>query len=217
MYSSISKTLLLFAVLSSTGTLIAQEEPGLPLFRNEIGFGVGIASPTEKHPLNVPGEQKVSTSVAINFLYRYHVTSRFSVGVQMFGYTGKTPSYTVQKEGESFTRDLSFTLTSLDLGVQVRYAFLESTIRPYAFGMLNYVAGAVQNDEAGTLNNSGFSAGGGVGVAWMVGAQIALSLEGVGAFGNATWKQRPFLNSSGTEYDPSVLGLLVSVSYFWGE
>ncbi len=208
---------MLASVLMVSGSLFAQEESPPPMFRHEIGFGIGVAFPFEKDPLNVPVEEKVSPSLALGLLYRYHISTTFSVGLQMIGYAGRTPTYAVQKEGESTSKNLSFSLTSFNIGLQVRYTLTETPVRPYALAMVNFVSGSLQNDETGTLSNSGFSAGGGVGIAWMVSPQVAISLEGDGLFGNATWKQKPFVNSTGSEYDPSMFGLLLSVSYFWGE
>ncbi len=196
--------------------LYAQDEPPA-IFRNEISLGLGVAMPSEQDPLNVPGEEKLSSSFAFSFLYRYHMNGRFAIGVHMYGYDCKTPTYAVQKIGETATQNLSFTLVSLNLGAQIRYTFLDGTFKPYVYAMVNYVGGSVQNDQTGTLNQSGFSAGGGAGVAWMISDNFALSLEGLASFGNANWKQKPFENSTGTGYDPSMVGVLLYISYFWGE
>ena len=83
--------------------------------------------------------------------------------------------------------------------------------------MVNYAGGSVQSDQTGTLSQSGFALGGGVGVIWMVGDAVGISLEGLGNFGDAKWKQPPFQNSTGTDFDPSMFAIVAGVSYFWGE
>lgn len=193
----------------------AQEDVEVSPLRNEFLLGVGAAFPGEQHPLNTAGEARVPTSVGVNLAYLYRVTPEWGIGLRMVGYFVKTPSYTVQLAGESFTRDLAFTLTSINIGGEVRYSFTREGAVPYAFGIVNYVGGSVQNDVMGTLNSNGFSGGVGVGVSLPVGGQFSLGFEGVASFGTAKWKQKPFENSSGTAYDPSMFGLFVNASYRW--
>ncbi len=203
-------------ILLFPGLIIAQDEEPPPQRRHEVSFGVGVAFPFEKDPLNIAGEEKVPPCTAISFLYRYHINTRFSAGLQLVGYTWKTPPYIVESS-ESITQNLSFTLVSVDFGVHVRYAFLDGPLRPYTYVMINYVGGSVENGQTGTLNQSGFAVGGGVGITWMVIDAFGLSFEGLGNFGSAKWKQKPFSNSTGSDYDPSMVALLISASYYWGE
>ena len=207
---------LLLQVLLLPGLLMAQEEAAPPQRRNEISFGVGVAFPFEKDPLNITGEEKIPPCTAISFLYRYHINSRYSIGVQLVGYTWKTPPYLVESSG-SITQNLSFTLVSYGLGAHVRYTFLDDPVKPYAYFMVNYAGGSVENGQTGTLYQSGFAVGGGLGIAWMFADAFALSFEALGNFGSSTWKQKPFVNSTSSDYDPSMAALVVSLSWFWGE
>jgi hypothetical protein len=58
---------------------------------------------------------------------------------------------------------------------------------------------------------------GGAGASLKLGESFALSLEALASLGSANWKQKPFLNSSGREFNPSLLSLTLNLSYMWGD
>jgi hypothetical protein len=69
--------------------------------------------------------------------------------------------------------------------------------------------------EEETLMYHGISIGAGAGPSVFLSKHVVCCLEGVASFGRANWG--PFLNSTGTEYNPSMLGLSITFSYLWAE
>lgn len=180
---------------------------------HELCFGLGYATSSEKDPVNIADDAKLSPGFGINLAYRYHVTELMSLGLHMYGYQAKTPEYVVL-DPQGNRRTVSFSLSSINFGVQGRYAFVRSTVMPYIFAVLNLAFGTIQEEQTGTLGYSGVSAGGGLGASVFLSDRIALSLEGVASFGSARWKQKPFLNSTGTDFNPVMIGVFVNFSYF---
>jgi hypothetical protein len=58
---------------------------------------------------------------------------------------------------------------------------------------------------------------GGASASLKLGESFALSLEALASLGSANWKQKPFLNSSGREFNPSLIALTLNLSYLWGD
>ena len=83
----------------------------------------------------------------------------------------------------------------------------------YYFSMTN-MFGSLKNSDLGELELSGLSAGGGSNL--ILGDNWSMALEAIASFGSTNWKQPPFTNSSGKEFDPSMMALLAKVSYIWG-
>jgi hypothetical protein len=210
---SLPSFLTVILLLKSAGIARGQARE---FMHHEVSLGFGTAVSFELHPLNVSPESKVSPEVGIMLAYRYHFDDLLSVGLHLYGYTEKTPTYTV-RDNQGVTRDLSFTLNAFNFGVQGRYAFVSAAVMPYAFAVLSYASGILQHEQDETLLYHGFSLGAGAGASVFVSQHIAFSLEGVASVGAANWTQKPFLNSSGTTYNPSMLGLFLTFSYLWAE
>jgi hypothetical protein len=100
--------------------------------------------------------------------------------------------------------------------IEGRYFFSIQRFSPYVFAGLNMVSGSVTSKETGTLNHTGFSFCGGTGVSLKLGESFALSRETIAFLGSASWKQKPFLNSNGREFNPSLLSLTLNLSYLLG-
>ena len=69
----------------------------------------------------------------------------------------------------------------------------------------------------GKLEYNGVSFGGGLGVGIMLTRSFMLSAEAIGSFGVASWEVTPFANSSSDDFDPSQYGMLINLSFFFGE
>jgi len=215
MVTSRSSAVLSMAVLLLEFAGIAQGRPQ-EFMHHEVSLGFGSALSFELHPLNVSPESKVSPEVGIMIAYRYHFDDLLSVGLHFYGCTEKTPTYSVQ-DNRGITRDQSYTLNAYNFGVQGRYAFVRATVMPYAVAVISYATGSLQHEQDEMLLYHGFSLGVGAGASVFVSQHVAFSLEGVASFGTANWRQKPFLNSSGTTYNPSTVGLFLTFSYLWAE
>ncbi len=192
---------------------LAQESTYL---RNEITLGFGIGSSPEKNIFNLPsGDVQGSPEIAIYFAYNYSLDERFAIGFQGYGYV-QTISNVAIIDGSGSMRSVSFDLSPISVGIQGRYLLSSGTIQPYMFGMVNLAAGSLENNEFGTLSMLGFTAGGGAGLRIFAGESVTIALQGIASLGTANFKEKPFLNSTGKEFNPGFFGLTLNVAYLWG-
>ncbi len=181
---------------------------------HEVSFGLGVTFPSEESPLNIAGERALSSAAIGSGAYRFYVAELLSVGVRAFLTSSKLTDYLVTQEGESSPTKVDFTLTSFNAGVEsILLLSSRRTYKPYLVFLLLYSEGSLSNDRLGSLKYTGYLAGGGAGMRIAVSERVALSAEGVGLFGTARWKSNPAKNSTGTEFNPSSLRALLSVSF----
>ncbi|MDI6803162.1 MAG: hypothetical protein QME58_04860 [Bacteroidota bacterium] len=186
---------------------------------HQVEFGLGGAKSFEKNPFNLTsGETDVSPDVAINFGYYYHHTEDIALCFRMYGFVASTPKYVVTTV-DGRTLETEFDISLFNIGIGGKYIFSRGRIQPYGFLLLNLVSGTMESSSdksLGTLNLIGFSFGGGAGVNYMISQNIGISIEATGSSGLANWKQKPFINSTGKDFNPSMLGILLNASYYFG-
>ena len=181
---------------------------------HEVSFGLGITFPNEESPLNIPGESALSGAVVGSGVYRFYVAELLSVGVRAFLTSSKLTDYLVTQEGGASPTKVDFTLTSFNAGLESALLLSSHrTYKPFLVILLLYSEGSLSNDQLGSLKYTGYLAGGGVGMRMTVSDRVALSAEGVGLFGTAHWKTHPAKNSTGTEFNPSSLRAVLSISF----
>ena len=111
---------------------------------------------------------------------------------------------------------MQFDLDSYNLGVRYRYTFSRSGFVHYVFAGISWADGSAGSPATGALDYSGFTACLGPGASVALGKQFQLSAEAFGSFGIAHWENEPFASSSGTEFNPSMAGGTVNLSFLWG-
>ena len=202
-----------FLLVMTTYAFSQEEEPSfLP---NEGTVAIGVAFPLEQDPLNVPGEEKIPAAFSFDLGYRRFLTDRMAVGIRGFGYVKKLPGYLVRSVSDPSFRSVDFDLVAFNVGVEGLALLSDGIIQPYAIVMLNYATGSISDSHEGTLQYDGVAAGLGFGVRAAVSTTVAVSLEGLGSWGTAKWRERPFSNSNGDTFDPGMIGLLATVSFRW--
>jgi hypothetical protein len=204
---------LLISILLFTNISFGQEAPAYK--RHEVALGFGVAKSFEKNVFNVPDDVKGSPDIEMNMAYFYHLSEQFAVGCHLYGFIQSKIPFMVSQNGN--ISKINLDLSSLNLGMQGRYFLSSQRFSPFVFAGINLVSGSVTGKEAGTLNHTGFSFCGGAGASLKLGESFALSLEALASLGSANWKQKPFLNSSGREFNPSLLSLTLNLSYMWGD
>lgn len=182
---------------------------------NEVSIGLGAAFPAEKDPFNIPGEPRIPTSPGINLGYRRYIQERVALGVRLYGYYNKLSNYFVTFPNSSTPVQADFTINTITIAFEGTMLFGRRPLQPYAFLMLGYVTGTLENDQAGSLGLNGVAGGGGVGIRAAVSHKVAIALEGMASFGTASWKQKPFTNSSGDKFNPSMFVALATVLIGW--
>lgn len=187
--------------------------------KHQLEFGLGGAKSFEKNPFNLTtGETEVSPDIAINFGYYFHYTEDIALCFRIDGFVASTPKYVVFT-ADGRTLETEFDISLFNIGVGGKYYFSKGNLQPYGFLLLNLVSGTMESSSdksLGTLNLIGFNFGGGAGVNYMITQNIGISLEATGSFGFANWKQKPFVNSTGKDFNPSMLGFFLNVSYYFG-
>ena len=204
---------LLLLILFFTNIIFGQE--ALTYKRHEVSLGFGGATSFEKNVFNVPDDAKASPEIEGNMAYYYHLGEQYALGFHIYGFVQSKIHFMVSQN--SIISKVNLDLSSFNLGLQGRYFFSIQRFSPYVFAGLNMVSGSVTSKETGTLNHTGFSFCGGTGVSLKLGESFALSLEAIASLGSASWKQKPFLNSNGREFNPSLLSLTLNLSYLWGD
>ena len=186
-------------------------------FQQEVYFGLGMATSPEEDIFNVPQDGEVGTAPAIDLTYLFYYRENMVLGVQMYGYSQTTDPFSLMLAGGG-SIDTTFDLLSFNIGGQWRYLFSTGKVKPFGMVLANWVSGSItaENSDVGELSLSGFSAGGGLGVALGSGRLRVTGLASA-TFGTASWELTPFPNSSGDEFDPTQYAFELGVSYSWGK
>jgi hypothetical protein len=207
--------ILSFLLLVNLPALSQEEEK--TLYRNEVHLGFGYAYGFETNATRVGGlEDKIGGAIAVNLGFRYNFSTHLALGMSLYGYSKTLPPVQVT-ENNGMTASREFTVESMNIGLQGIWFFSRGTLQPYILVMMSWASATLSNDALGTLRANGFSTGGGLGTRVLLSEVLALSLEALGSAGKATWKQRPFLNSTGNTLDPSMIGVTVNLVYLWSD
>lgn len=196
---------------------VAQEEveAGDVMLKNEISLGLGAAYPTEKDPLNVPGEPAIPTSFGLNIGYRHFFNEHLALGMRMYGYVSKLKDYYVVKENSTEPTRADFDFSAANISVEGLMLFGQRPVQPYVFVLFGYSTGSLRHDEFGSLTINGVSGGGGAGLRVAVSNSVSIFIEGIGSLGTGAWKQKPFTNSLSDKFNPTVMMALAGIDIAW--
>jgi hypothetical protein len=183
--------------------------------RHEIALGIGLPWSSEDNLFNVPQDVSVSPNYVFTVLYYYNINEHMAVGGHVYGYNESVEGVIVT-DASGMRRILDFDLNSNNIGGRARWTFTRKWVQPYSFLGLSLTRAGLESDPTGRLLSTGIALTGGSGATVNAGSRFALSLEGMVSLGTANWEQRPFANSSGEEFDPSMFGILAVVSFLWG-
>ena len=193
--------------LGASATMARAADRGrddLPVF--EISLGAGNADAAENSLFNLPDDAPSRPDVLLDLRVRQNVTRHFAYGFHAYGTTERTPSFFTQNTGGSVTAVQRYRLTVFQVGADVRWLFLPPPLQPYVEVGASYVSGSLEDDNREVLRSGGGSFGGGPGLQYVISRHWAAGAQGLFAVGSAKWRQRPFLNSSGRDYDPGIAG-----------
>lgn len=195
--SGIFRAIVLLIVL--TGSVPAQRSNS-----HEFSFGVGVQFPREKTPLNVPGDKALPSTVTGNAAYRVYLSELVAVGVRGTITSMKLGTYLIVQGASSAVNKTDFSLSTMNAGLESQiYLSSRGHIRPYLSLQLLYTEQNLTSSTVGNLKGQGYLAGGGPGARLKVTESLLVSAEAIYLAGSAAWKQKPFDNSSGTEFDPT--------------
>lgn len=195
--------------------LLAQPNPRKSFPKYEVTLGLGGAAGFENDVFNIPADEKSTPDAALTIEGRQNLDEHFAVGLHVYGVGEDTPQYAVSDaQGNAFST--AFSLATVNFGIDGRYTFLRGPLTPYVWGGLGVVSGSADAPRVGTLNLAGFSAGVGPGVTIALGPNFALGVQGFASLGSAKWERAPFINSSGRDFNPSLLGALATLTVMWG-
>lgn len=198
-----------------TSTLSAQEFTQESYQPHEFILAFGMVSSPEKSVFNVPAND-VAASPDFSYYagYYYSLSENLAVGGHIAGYSQTINNVAIIDASSSF-KIVSFDLFPYNLGVQVRYLLMAGVVQPFVSGSASLAAGTLQNKEYGTLTMLGFSVGATAGARVFIFDAVSLCLQGFASFGSASFKQKPFLNSVGKEFNPSMMGVNFGAAYHW--
>lgn len=203
-----SSALVLCALVSAFGSARAADD--YP--KHEVWFGAGGAYSFERNIFNVPNGIASTPEVFISLGYIRNLSARRAVGIHILGGFETTP---VVLPGAGASPVGPFDLAQGSLGMRYRYTFSRGSPSPYLFVGSNWANGGIES-RTGTLDYNGFSMSAGPGASVRMGRHFLLSAEGVGSFGRARWKTKPLPTSTGREFNPSLVGGTVNLSFVWG-
>lgn len=205
--SGIFRAIVLFFVL--TGSVPAQSSNS-----HEFSLGVGIQFPHEKTPLNVPGDKALPSTVTGNAAYRVYLSELVAVGVRGTITSMKLGTYLIVQGVSSAVTKADFSLSAMNAGLETQiYMTSRGHIRPYLSLQILYAEQNLTSSTVGNLKGQGYLAGGGPGARLKVSESVLVSAEVLYLAGSAEWKQKPFNNSSGTEFDPSNLRAQLNICF----
>lgn len=181
----------------------------------EVWFGVGGAGSFEKNIFNVPNAIASTPDVVSSLGYIVNLDARRAVGFQL-GVSGETvPSFVSPGPGGSPLGP--FDLSLGNLGMRYRHTFSRATLSPYLFVGAGWAVGSLESSATGSLDYSGISVCAGPGASVRLGRHFMISAEGIGSFGWAKWNTQPLPTSSGRQFNPSLVGGTVNLSFVWGD
>jgi hypothetical protein len=133
----------------------------------------------------------------------------------MYGYTQHIYGVIIiDPEGNRDSVTLDF--YTYNIGLEARWTFLTGRTRPYVYVVLNNADGVVNREDKRYFGYDGSTYGGGLGLSYRISHHFTVALDGVASFGSAKWERLPFVNSTGREFDPSMIGLMLNFSFLWG-
>lgn len=206
--------MILIGMVISLPNLNAQEDSDVPTLLNEVSFGLGAAHSFEKNMFNVPSDAEGGTNLSFIISYFRHLDNHWAIGINTYGFMKTVDDVLLNIGGINKMSELDVTV--LNLSAVGKYIFSRGSVEPYCLALIAYTGGTLHEDELGTLGLNGISVGGGAGVSFLLNESITISLEGIASFGTAEWKERPFYNSSGIDFDPAMAVGFVQVSYRFG-
>jgi hypothetical protein len=201
----------LSVVLLFTMGLYAQQDSVSGIIPNEISFGLGAAKSFEKNIFNIPDDVEGGTNLGISIAYFRHLNEHWAVGVNLFGYM-KTVDNVIILRGGSL-ENVNIDVSLINITGEAKYIFSRGTVEPYCLAFLAYSSGSLESEKLGRLNLSGVSGGAGAGLAVPLTKSFVISAEALASVGTAKWKEAPFLNSDGSDFNPSFIALFGQISY----
>jgi hypothetical protein len=184
--------------------------------RYEAALGLGGAKAFENDLFNLTPDSPAKPGAFFDLRVRQNTYGPWSFGFHLYGTGERTDEYTVIPAGLGVPITVRFDVTVFHAGLDARYRLAQGPIQPYLEAGLSYVGGSADEKALGHLNLSGVSVGGGPGVQLVLSRSIALAAEGVFALGAANWDRRPFANSTGRDYNPSLASAAGMFVYRWG-
>ena len=182
----------------------------------ELTIGIGIAYSPEKDIFNIPNDSKVSPDMAISIAFAQNINKQTCIGGHIYGYTEMTPKYSLILDDGTISTT-KFELNTFNIGGHWRWLFSTGTIQPYSKLILNYANGELSSKKAGDLEYHGISLAVDLGSRVFISEHFTIALELLGSFGFAAWKEKPFLNSKNKDFNPSMVAILINVSYLFSE
>ena len=182
---------------------------------HEIWLGAGGAASFEKDVFNVVADFESSPEAAYSLVYLANLNARLAVGLHIYGGSETSPEFLIQDQS-GVTQLVKLDLNTFNFGARGRYTFTRATLSPYVLAGLSLAGGSIDSKVSGELTYTGVSACVGAGAGIGLGRHFMLSAEGFGSFGTANWKQPPFGNSSGKEFNPSIAGGTINLGFVWG-
>lgn len=181
---------------------------------HEVWIGVGGGASFEKSIFNVPDDIKSTPELVLSLGYMKNLNERSAVGFHIYGGTETTPEVTLV--GPGGTQRVKFELNTYNIGFRYRHTFSRGGISPYAFVGASWANGIIDSAPTGQLEYNGISTVAGPGASVSLGRHFLLTAEGIGSFGVANWESAPFDNSTGKEFNPSLAGGTLNLSFVWG-
>lgn len=183
-----------------------------PWKKHEIFLGYGGAKSNEQHVFNVQSDWAGSPEGLVNLGYLYHFSPKGAVGIQGSGWMQTIKDVWVQDQNGN-VRAYSFDLAVDNFGLQGRLIPVQGKVEPYVYLCANLTRGTLSNPDAGTLNISGTTFGGGGGANVFLGSHVTLGVEALALFGSANYEKQPFGNSTGKDFNPSIFGIMGQIAF----
>ena len=204
-------TALIFLFIS--GNTFSQDTTAV-YYRHELTLGGGYIYGFEKDIFNISDDDGINSAAGLNLNYCYSFSSELSAGVRLFGYIKSLPGYNVINQS-GISEEVDFVMKMFNYFGEFRYTFKRGSIEPYCFISGGAALGTVTGNNE-KLKASGFSIGAGAGIKIDLGNKIKFSAELIGTLGSAKWESRPFINSSGDKYNPSMFCIFIGISQYIG-
>ena len=211
MTTGLSPALALCLLVSALG--VARAAANYP--EQEVWFGVGGAGSFDKNIFNAPNAIASTPDVVSSLGYIVNLDARRAVGFQFYVGSETVPSFVSPGPGGNPLGP--FDLNFGNLGMRYRHTFSRATLSPYLYVGANWAVGSIESRETGSLAYSGISACAGPGASVRLGRHFMLSAEGIGSFGVGKWQTQLLPASSGREFNPSLVGGTVNLSFVWGD
>ena len=181
----------------------------------EITLGLGGAGAFESDIFNVAYDNRSTPDALLDLRVRQNLNPSLALGFHLYGTGERTPDYVRTDTNGNIIGVVNYDLSVLHFGVDARYLLLTPPIQPYFEFGVSLVAGSVADPSSGNLQMTGASFGGGPGVQIVISRHLAVGAQGLFAAGSAKWDKKPFLNSTGRDYNPGFAGAEGFLTYRW--